>query len=361
MKRGKVWKGVRRIVSLYGVTMILVLLCAACSSKQHQHVWEERYIVATQAQDQGDFEAAEAHYTQLVKHAPDEERRAAAAFKQATLFEERGEFERALEAYEALYSSEIDPQSEAAEYQARAIYRAARLQQDRFGDEARAEALFIDLLRHHGKWVAAEHALALLERRYVAQMGEEGARDQLSSYLQESQGTPLYGHILFTLARLSGSDHERAIAYYDQVLEHEVNASLWDDALWEKGARQVKMRDWDAALATYERLATAFQEESWFIGDYTSEHADDARLERGRIYLEELGQPLKAVEEYERFLSDFEYNRSRDDAAWMRLQALKAANASELYEEGVRQFVESYPESRYVRQIPGARAEQEAP
>lgn len=332
--------------------LCLLLSWTACRSTQHDHVWEERYIVAMRAQDRGEFEEARVHYEQLVAHAPDAERQAAAEFKYATMLEEKGEFEQALSAYEGLYGAQgAREQEEGGEYRARAKYRAARLLLDRLADEARAEQLLIELVRHDGAWVASEHALAILTRRHVAELGEEGAIDALTPYLEESAGTPLHGHLLFTLASLTGEDDARAVGYYERVLEEEASASLWDDALWEIGARQGKMEDWRGALATYERLATAFQEESWFIGDYTSEHADDARLERGRIFLEELGEPMKAVEEYERFLRDFTSNRSRDDAAWMRLRALKEANAEALYERGAREFIEAFPESRYVRQL----------
>ena len=332
--------------------MALLIVSGGCSSKRHQHVWEERYIVAMKAQDRGELEEAEAHYAQLIAYAPDAEHRAAAEFKRATLLEGRGAYEEALTAYASLYSAE-DIKGEGREYQARAIYRAARLLLDQVGDEARGEALLTDLLKHHGEWVAAEHALALLRMRYTTRLGGEGARDALEVYLEENEGKPLHGHILFALAELSGEDHARAMSYYQRVLEGRASSALWDDALWEIGAHQARLRDWSAALATYERLATDFQEESWFIGDYTSEHADAARLERARIYLQELGEPMLAVKEYERFLRDFEENRLRDDAAWMRLEALRAANATALYQEGVRAFLEEYPESRHVRQLKG--------
>ena len=50
-------------------------------------------------------------------------------------------------------------------------------------------------------------------------------------------------------------------------------------------------------------------------------------------------------------LCDFEYNKLRDDVAWLRLRALREAGEVRAYERGLERFVKDYPESRYQRKL----------
>lgn len=319
----------------------------ACSSERHVHVWSERYFAATRAQDQGKHDEARGHYEQLLTHAPDESSRRMIRYQLALMLEDEEREQEALEAYAAIHSEAIYD-----EYGARALYRAARLHHAR-GEQPKSVEMYHALLASYGEWVASEHAVSLLTSHYRAQGGARTALEALLEHRSDVSGKSVEGAYLMRVAKLHVEleHYAEAIVAYEQVLEAKHLDVLWDDALWEKAQVHRTQAQWERALEVLEVLATSFQETSWFIGDYTSEHADQARYEMGRIYLEELNRPDEAVTQYERFLEDFDSNRLRDDAAWMRLKALRLAGETRRYERGVERFTEDYPESRYARRL----------
>ncbi len=329
------------------LSVFLVFVLSSCSSMRHEHIWEERYIVAARAQDTGNFDEAAMHFEQLEKHAPDEKRKRLIDYHHARMLEQQDREQEALVAYQDVY--DVDFSDEPG---ANAMYRAANLHRS-LGDVTLAIKLYNRLIEQHGKWVVSEHALAFLEEHYAQTLSSAQMEQKLVEYLVYTEGTPLQGYVFFRIAALQEkrTQYTEALETYDKILAQEHLQVLWDDALWEKANLLDEQANWEGALVAYERLATKFQEESWFVGDYSSEHADQARMRRGTIYLDELGLPKRAVREFDVFLSDFEYNKLRDDVAWLRLRALREAGEVRAYERGLERFVKDYPESRYQRKL----------
>lgn len=333
-----------------GVGVLLVVWCVvmvACSSTRHEHVWNERYIVATRAQDLGDRDAARDHYAQLLEHAPDDSSQRLILYQLALMLEQEQRTDEALTAYRDIYEVDISD-----EQGSRALYRAAGLHAQRSGEVA-ALPMYHDLLVRYGDWVAAEHAVGKLVVYHTAQHGVDAAIEALLTHRSDVRGKSVEGDYLMRLAQLQqeSGDMEVAVATYAEVLAATHLQVWWDDALWERAELYQRAQAWRDALTTLEQLATTFQETSYFIGDYSSEHADQARYEMGRIYLEELGEPDEAVAQFDQFLKDFEHNRLRDDVAWMRLGALRSAGKSKRYDRELKRFMKDFPESRYVRRL----------
>jgi tetratricopeptide (TPR) repeat protein len=333
-----------------GVSALLVVWCVvmvACSSTRHVHVWNERYIVAARAQDQGDREAARGHYAQLLEHAPDDASRRLILYQLALMLEQEQRTDEALTAYRDIYDADISD-----EQGSRALYRAAQLIA-RSSGEVTALPMYHDLIVRYGDWVAAEHAVGKLVTYHTTQQGVEAALKALLTHKGDVRGKSVEGDYLMQLAHLyqQSGDLPAAQSTYAEVLAATHLQVWWDDALWERAELYQSVQAWRDALTTLEQLATTFQETSYFIGDYSSEHADQARYEMGRIYLEELGEPDEAVAQFDQFLKDFEHNRLRDDVAWMRLGALRSAGKSKRYDRELKRFMKDFPESRYVRRL----------
>ena len=327
--------------------MLTACLMSACSSTRHVHVWNERYAVAARAHDRGELEVARGHYDELLAHAPDDASRRLIAYRLALMLEEQGSELEALAAYRDIYESEVSE-----EYVARALYRASRLVARRDGAPA-AQPMYHELLERHGDWVVAEHAVAWIASHEREQGGSQAALDALLVHREHVRGKSVEGDYLMEVAKLYESVGRRAetVTTYGEVLGAMHLEVWWDDALWELSELYQREGAWVTSIGVLEDLATEYQEDSYFIGDYSSEHADNARYEMGRIYLEELDQPEEAVAQFDQFLKDFKTNRLRDDAAWMRLRALKRAGDTRRYEKELKQFSKDFPESRYVRRL----------
>ena len=338
----------RGVSALVAALLLALLFAPACRSTTHGHIWEERYLVAARAHDRGEYDIARAHYEQLAQHAPDQEHARLISYRLGLMHQDRGQIAEALASYRALYEAPI-----ADEHGARAMWRAVQLLDELPGRDQEAEALYGELLERFGDWVAAEHAVSILSKRAKARGGPQLALAELERYREGLEGKSALGAYLLEVASLweQNQSPQRALQAYDEILARPGLKALWDDALWEQARLHRLSASWPEAIAKLERLATEFQETSWFIGDYSSEHADEARMELGRIYLEELHEPREAIAQFERFLRDFEHNKLRDDAAWGRLEALKQAGETRAYAKGLKRFVRDYPESRYVRHI----------
>ena len=326
---------------------VLLCLCAAlgCSNLRPEHIWDDRYIEATARHDEGAYEAASAHYAQLLKHAPDEDAARLIRYRQALLAQDTGRKEQALKAYRALYEADV-----VDEHGARALSKASDLvtQQDQ-----RAQ-LKQRLAARYPQTIDAEHALEWL-RHWARQ---QGTSEQYLSWLRQLQpkfkGSDLEDHALFTQALVLEEDLKRpddALAQYKAVYDSDPQGSLADDALWRMASAYEALGKWKSALVWLERVSQD-NETSWFIGTYASEFADDARLRMGWIYKNKLKDYDRAAKQYRVFLEEFPDSRLADDAAW-QLVELKRLSGAEDYARARAQFLKSYPHSRFARDAQG--------
>jgi tetratricopeptide (TPR) repeat protein len=323
----------------------LVMLGVGCSSGSFVHVWEDRYQVARAQQDRGELGEARGHYAQLLKHAPDDERRRLIELELALLLLDEGREAEALAALDKIWEAK---QRDA--HGARAMWEAAELRQ-RAGEVERGSAMREALITRYPGHVWADLAMFELRREYVAAGRGEELCAKLTAMLPAVRGSGMSTQLLFARAEVERDAleaPERALATFLEVATLDPGGSLADDAVWERAEIYRAGARWKEAVAELGKLADP-AESSWFVGSYDLEYSDQARLDRGVILLEHMDDWRGARREFERFLSDYEDSLLRDDAAWGIVRATWAGEGEQAGKQAMGKFVEAYPESRYVR------------
>ena len=309
----------------------------ACSSTRPEHIWMDRYLVATSVQDERRWEEAMGHYDQLLKHASTPERRRMVRYRIATLYDDKGEQARALPLYKALMEEPVSD-----DWGARAMHRVYTLEGD--------AKLLPTLVLRYGNTTAAQHAIDQMRTRALGRHEVLPLLDQWATMQPEVTGDA-QDYLLFWRAKVLRDEAGRggeAVALWEQIVEHYGDQGLADDAMWEIARTFDAQKKWPQALAMYQRLVQEHQGTSWFMGDYNSEHADDARWRRAEIFLEQ-GKVSQAIDQWQRFLSEFPHNRMADDAAW-KIVGLQATLDQDprRHRGALERFIAAYPESRHV-------------
>lgn len=328
------------------VVFILTITLGACSSKRFEFIWSDRYIEAARLHDQDRYEEASAHYDQLLKHAPDEDKKRLIQYRMALMQEDQGDVDGALESYRAIWEDE-----RADEYGSRAMRASLRIYRSR-GDKQRARELNLAIVDKYPEAIAAEHALRDIRKWYR----QEGRAAEMAEYLLETskthKGTEIEDFALMMRGEVFEEDlsmDAEAIQAYEKVITLAYQGKLADDAIWRIAQIHIRNKRWPDALEYLDRLVAEHHAKSWFIGDYNSEFADEARLESGRIYLEELEDYDAAIEQFEKFINEFPNSRLKDDAAWEVVKAIKLKGNDSDHRDAMERFIADYPESRYVR------------
>lgn len=324
----------------YATIASIVLTLAACSNTAPIHVWNDRYVVAAKLHDQGKYDKADKHYAQMLKHAPNTETKRLVLYQRALLSKDRGNTEEAIKRFTAIYTKKpID------EHGARSMYWVTRLtpQTDKKLDLLKA------LVLRYPEHISAEHALLDIQKLMVKQGQSNAYLTWLNGMIPKVKATDLGDMSLLVKARFLNeklNDQPRAIKAYRALFDFKKDGSLADDALWEMAQIYKKQRNWKQTLLWQSRLVKD-RETSWFVGSYDSEFADDARYDMGLIHKNQLKQYNKAIKQFKTFIDEFPTSLLRDDAAWQIVECKRLQSASD-YTESLKQFIKSYPESRYI-------------
>ncbi|MEM1350382.1 MAG: tetratricopeptide repeat protein [Myxococcota bacterium] len=333
-------------MSRLATILMALALCSACSTKRaFVHTWNARYIEAARAQDQGRWEEADAHYVQLVEHAPSDDARRAALYRQALLRAERGRTGDALRSFLAIHDEGVSD-----EHGARSAQQAVALLLEA-GHTEHAVMLARSVVDVYPDFVAAEHALHTL--RSQAEGREEVLvwSSALREIVRDARGTDLEDYALWELGELCleslgdaqcAIDAWRALCALDFDVHH-----LADDGCYEVGVVLAERDQIEEALEVFGRVGGTY-ETSWYVGFYGSEWADDARWAQGMIHLERTRRFELAAGVFEAYLRDFPEHVKADDAAWMLARAYALMGDDGKRKRALSELVERYPESRYV-------------
>lgn len=328
----------------------LTLGATACSSHRFIHVWNDRYVVARRAQDEGKLDEAQRHYDQLLKHAPNEEARRLIKVSLADLALGRGKVDEAYDAYTQVWQST----QHTDEHGARSLYQCVLIMSAHRGRPDEAMRLRRLLMARFAEYIWAERAMEEV-RDHLRARGEFKALDaELAALYPKVKTTALADNLLFERALLAErdlKDDAEALKRLMAVYDHDPEGPLADDAIWERARIFTRQQDWPRAITALSRLARD-RETSWFIGTYDSEYADEARLELGRIYADRLRRYPDAIKQLEAFIKEFPDSLLRDDAAWEIVRVRGLMGERKAYDEALRAFAEAYPESRYARLVP---------
>lgn len=332
--------------------MAALIWATGCSSGGFEHVWEDRYLVAEQHRARGEADEARGHYAQLLKSAPDEERRRLIELELAMMQVEAGKRAQGLEALDRLWRAEHRDA-----HGAKAMWEAARLREEA-GDAAKAKRMREALITRYPGHVWADLALQSMRREYIERGAAQALCVKLTAMLPAVRGSGMSQQILFTRAEVERDalkDLERALKTFEEAAKLDSGGPLADDAVWERAEIYRGMKDWDRALVELGRLAEP-GESSWFVGSYDKEYADQARYDRGVILLEHKGDWRGAKAEFEQFLRDYEDSLLRDDAAWGIVRAVWQGEGEVAGKAAMAAFESEYKESRYRRLAEAIRA-----
>lgn len=326
------------------LALVLAVMVVGCGLDQDRYRWERALLVADRHVDHEEFDEAEASYLELQKTSPTPSFERYIAYRLALIVELRGQYADAIRAYEPMWKDGADD-----EYGSLALFRTAILLMDKLDRPDEGLKVLDRILSALPDSTAAKKALFELLGHYERNNDKAGALAFVVERYKLLASTPIGDNLLFARARLARElgRSDEALEAYAALLEDHPASGLRDDAEWELAGLLEELGRYDDAL-TRLRFITEDQDVSWYVGSYDSQYVDEARFQRGLIYLERLGQWREAVEEFTLFVDEFDESLLRDDARWNIVQAWLGAGESDDAEDACEALASAQPESRWV-------------
>ncbi|MCS6911842.1 MAG: tetratricopeptide repeat protein [Myxococcales bacterium] len=270
---------------------------------------------------------------------------ALAALREAQLLERLGRTREAIEAFVRVRELTLDGRRAA-----RALLRAALLRSD-LGERDGALALCRLIVRRWPDEVAAEDALRLLVQLVPDDPNLPAELDQLA---RELNPHAVSGFALLYRAERAERDGqlELAVATYDELWRRFPRGPLRDDAAWRAARLLRRMGRPSEAAVRLQRLQDTFVP-AMFVGHYNKLLLDDAALLLGEIYLEDLGQPARAIAALEGLLRRQPTSLLADDALLLMARAALRQGGADAYARAcayLRRLRRDYPDGNRVRQ-----------
>ncbi len=300
----------------------LLLLLAGCSGAPLPSDLERAQRLEAERRD----EEALAAYAQGRAACDRGERRphddcGVAATREAQLLERLGRDADAEAAWEALPARTTDPRKAA-----RALARAAELADEKLHDPARAARIAWACVERYPDEVPADDALALALRidRPRDARGTLQRIDRLAGRLaSEDIADNLWFAGAAIALELDGP--AAAVARYDELARRFPRSGLRDDALWRAAELLRKNGDPDGARKRLQLLLDT-RRDALIVGSYNSLLLDDAQLLVGQIWLDDLHDPARAAEAFQKLADDYPDSTLRDDGLFELARARLALN-----------------------------------
>lgn len=331
------------------VLMLLAVMSMAvgCGKNRPVAQWNDKVLAVGRAHDAGKVDQAERDYLRLLQNPPSEDARRYILTELAEISRQRGDWDQALKRYEMVYAEGIDDEASAL-----ALYRTGLIVEEQYGDLERAIEIRRDTITRFPGSVAAEMAVAD-HAKYYRQTGDyEAMKRDFDQLAAKVKGTQTTGTILFAAAQnlQKAGDTDAALPYYRRIWTETPDGALADDSLWEAAQIYDARQDWPRAIELYRQGASRLIS-SWFMGNENSVWANDARRRIAYIYMLHLDDYPAALREIDQYLEDFPDGFMTDDVAWDRVQLMRLMHGDAAFEDAMRAFAESYPESRYMREV----------
>lgn len=301
------------------VVALLAGLVAACNHAQPLPADLNRAQQAERAQNP---EAALAEYDAIVARCRAGSRPetkdpcGTATLRRGQVLEQLGRFAEAAGAYGETRHLSREPRT-----QARGLARAATLLAGPLGQPREALALCREIMTTWPSEVAAEDALKLYVELGVdernPQLGQELLA--LAETLRPHEGIASFA--LYHAARfLERKSDAAALPAYDEIWRRYPRGPLFDDALM-GAARWLRAQGRSREAAErLERLEASFSK-AIIIGHYNKLLLDEGAILLGEIYLNDLGQPDRAIASLNRFLGRQRTSLLCDDALLLMAEA----------------------------------------
>jgi tetratricopeptide (TPR) repeat protein len=320
------------------------LACSACSAPSLPVGYER----AQDLEHEGKLAEALMLYTTVWKKGPKKKHRALGGMRRAGLLARMKRYPEAIETYLGV---ELGPGSQ-RRIGARALFRAGRLLYEKTGRKERALRIWQKALMRYPATAAADDSLDRIVLHYRATSPKDKLLVYLWSVFRALRDRPVSDNVLWSIAeiyRRETNDLHNAARVYDRIAVRDPKGPLADDASFRAASIYRKLGKPLEALVRYDRILRT-KSDSWVVGSFNSLFLDDAQLQVGLTWLEDLGKPGRAVDAFRRLADDFESSVLRDDALWwLALTHLRRGDENKAlaaHQELARRF----PSSRFVRQ-----------
>lgn len=225
----------------------------------------------------------------------------------------------------------------------RALERAADLLMHA-GQNQRAHELHYKVILGYPDSAAADDALRVLVR--------EGRRHDQAHLLEillelepQVPGTTVGDNLLFEAALLTQDrgDLEGALKLYDRLPLEYPKSGLRDDS-WRTAARILRGLGRPQEAIDHLEAFLSTRATARMIGSYNSPYMPDAAIEAGRIALEDMKAPAKALRYFRQAYDDYPNSTRRDDAAVWVATALAAQGEPQAACATLARHARRYPE-----------------
>lgn len=296
-------------------------------------------------------------YRGIAKSGKRSEDRFMARFRAAGVLYAMGLYKEAMEAYlaTARYAGEAQKYEQAGMVAARALYRAGCIAYDKLGranPERREDGMMLwwRAMNHYPDEVAADEALVRVVRHNREQGRLKELVKDLWTLFRRFKRADIADNLLWTLGEIYEIDFkapDHAVEIFEKLSSKKPHGPLTYDACIRAARLYRKLGKPLKALVFYAKILET-KKDTWIVGTFASEFADDAQLEIGILRLDDMNDPAKAINEFRRLVEDFTTSILRDDALWwIAIAELRRDNmkgAKKAHTELVRRF----PKSRFV-------------
>jgi hypothetical protein len=231
-----------------------------------------------------------------------------AATREAQLEERLGRFADAARDFELVADRSIDPRKAA-----RGLARAAAIAAGELHDEARAVRDAWSCVERWPDEVPADDALTLAVR-IEKRRDPQALLTKLDALSERLTKEDIADNLLYDAGEvaLGAGDEPGAIARWDLLDQRFPRSPLRDDANWRAAAILRARKDGKGAVERLERILRT-RRDALIVGSYNSVWLDDAQLEIGRVWLDDLHDPARAEEAFALLADDYPESTLRDD------------------------------------------------
>ena len=132
--------------------------------------------------------------------------------------------------------------------------------------------------------------------------------------------------------------------------------SLRDDSLWRAASLARAAGDFQGAVRRLRQMVE-IRRGALITGSYNYLQLDDAQLLIGKIYMDDLHDPLRAADAFSRLADDFKESTLRDDALLELVRVRRAQSDNPGACKTIERLIRDFPDSKHMREAETQKAE----
>jgi len=344
---------------LCGIGLLVTL---ACTIPQARRDFDVRLDHAEHLLNTDRFDEAAEAYASLRALAPTGVDERYVIYNQGLVEERRGELDAAIGFYLDLFANH-EIYAEDDEYTPRGIYRLGRIYYDDLGETGEGLELWSHVVHHYPDVDGPAHRSLDLILVHYERVDDPSLHDDFVEWLIESfavlEHTRMGDNMLYWLAHWNRhylAQPDVAEELFVRMRSDFFESSLRDEAEWQ-------LIEMYHATGRYKRELTLLHEmrraraDTLILGPDATTSMELAAFRMGTVYLEDLEDPRGAIREWRDFLSVWSLSLERDDEMYGIVRATVALGDRGAVVAAVREFIDGYPESRWLDEVEDIAAE----